>query len=61
MNPLDDPAQKDAYMEQRKKEARQMLDQMKEERKGSEPPSDRPKACIIGVTGPSDGFQSVDA
>lgn len=61
MNPIDDPAQREAYMEQRAKEARQMLDQMKEERKGSSPPGDGPRSIIIGVTGDPNGFQSVDA
>lgn len=61
MNPLDDPTQKAAYMDQRKKEARQMLDGMKEERKGSTPSGDGPKPIIIGVTGDPNGFQAVDA
>lgn len=56
-----DPSQSEEYMKQRQNEARAMLDQIKEERKGEQLPSASARDLIIGVMGPPEGFQTVDA
>jgi hypothetical protein len=60
VNPLDDPDQRNAYLADRQKEARAMLEQMKQERHGPAP-NDRPKAIVIGQTGPTEGFSALDS
>lgn len=56
MNPMDDPAQRDDYLADRKKEAQAMLQQLKEDRHGPQP-NDRPLPITIGITG-NPGFMT---
>jgi hypothetical protein len=63
MNPLDDPAQRDAYLAQARADAQRMADEARAARQAAvkaQPPRDRCSPVIVGVQGPADGMQAVD-
>lgn len=59
MNPMYDPAKRDAYIETQKSVARDIVIQLRAERR-QEAEKTPPMPIIVGVLGPVDGLQAVD-
>lgn len=58
MNPMNDPAQRDAYIAEQKKTAQSIMDEFRKERGTYNKPNRQ--GIIIGVSGQPGGMQAVD-